>query len=194
VVSFIGVLCISVDGMISKWIGHTENNDDNYIGYPIFFAGVISVSFAAAFWSKHKNGVHWLVASWGRTFFGLLWGLLGSLIVDFNFPPEPFQPHYKFFAEMTSWKPFAGLLWMGILSGVIGVINVYFLIDKIGATMSQTTNYLIPAVGLIEGIFVASQWANHSWIFKGVQLLGTALVVIGLILTITFKKKLNLLN
>lgn len=70
---------------------------------------------------------------------GLLLHLMTSqilgLIIDFQWPSNPFPKHYAWFPILGTWQGLLVIGWLSIASGVIGFMCYFFLVARIGGVM-----------------------------------------------------------
>jgi len=104
-----------------------------------------------------------------------------SPTIDY-FLPVIGEPHYGFAVYLTQAESWIVIVWMGVGSGFIGVISYYYLVQKMGAEKALTSNYLVPVIGSLIGLFYFGEWHIYTVYDYIFQIGGTLIVVFGLVL------------
>jgi drug/metabolite transporter (DMT)-like permease len=137
---------------------------------------VAAISYAAgASYARHRVGrTHRYVVAGGTLVFAAIdmWALAlvadGGVIVP---------------AQVDT---LVAVLWLGILGSFVAYVLFFFLIERIGATMTTMVTYLFPVVGVALGVIFLDELLD-AWLVAG-----TALVVAGiLIVTLRYDARVS---
>jgi len=153
-----------------------------------FIVAVISLAFSTTYWStyghyvspkKEKIGV--FAAGLFRNIFGFF-ALVPFMLVTDYFIPFVGKPHWQFYEELQYGSSWATIMWMGIGPAYINVMSYYYLVQKMGAEKTLTTNYLVPVLGNIIGLVYLGEYKIYNAYDYVFQFGGAVVVVLGLIL------------
>jgi drug/metabolite transporter (DMT)-like permease len=137
---------------------------------------VAAISYAAgASYARHRVGrTHRYVVAGGTLVFAAIdmWALAlvadGGVIVP---------------AQVDT---LIAVLWLGVLGSFVAYVLFFFLIERIGATMTTMVTYLFPVVGVALGVIFLDELLD-AWLVAG-----TALVVAGiLIVTLRYDARVS---
>jgi len=153
-----------------------------------FVLAVLSLSFATTYWStygtyispkKEKIGV--FVAGIGRNFWGFWVMFVFMVTIDFYMPYSG-KPRFGFYTQFTEVRSWITIIWMSIGPAYLNVVCYYYLVQKMGAEKTLTTNFLVPVLGNIIGLVYDNEWTIYNAYDYIFQFGGAVVVVLGLIL------------
>jgi drug/metabolite transporter (DMT)-like permease len=128
-----------------------------------------------------KKKINALFGGLGRNVVSFLIMALFSPTIDY-FLPIIGKPHYGFESYLTLPQTWGDILWMAIGSGIVGVISQYYVVQQLGSEKALTSNYLVPVIGSLIGLFYYGEWKRYHYYDYIIQFGGTLVVVIGLLL------------
>jgi drug/metabolite transporter (DMT)-like permease len=191
-VGFIGAGIVVARPYLSALIGGNPLPTVNYVGeiwvLPVFIIGVISLAFSSTYWSNYgvytypaDTKVDVMVSSFARNFLGFVIMAVFAGTVDYYIPFTG-KPHFGFIDQFTKLETWLVTLWMGIGSGYIGVISYYHLLKTMGAERALTSNYMVPVIGGIIGLYDPGTRQSYVYYDYIIQFGGTVIVVLGLVI------------
>jgi hypothetical protein len=68
-------------------------------------------------------------------------------------------------------------LWLGIVSGVVAMLCLFYLIGSIGTAKTALFNYAFPIVGILEGALILQELDGQKPLSLGIQGAGVFFVV-----------------
>eukprot|EP00698_Gefionella_okellyi_P006045 TRINITY_DN154_c0_g1_i1.p1 TRINITY_DN154_c0_g1~~TRINITY_DN154_c0_g1_i1.p1 ORF type:complete len:460 (-),score=71.21 TRINITY_DN154_c0_g1_i1:59-1438(-) len=151
--------------------------------YFFFFSAATLWAVAGAFWKKFGGGIHFLFATWAQSCFATTYAWIAASIVDYNFGPPPFPPHWSYFGQSFR-EPhlWVGLLWTALLDGTGASIIHFYLYATVGPVLTTGTLCLVPPISSIEENAYLHEWAGKPALYISLLILGQVLLVFGLIL------------
>jgi len=190
-VGFIGAAIVVARPYLSALATHTqpkslEIQEPWVIGS--FLLAVLSLAFSTTYWStygtylspkKEKIGV--FVAGIWRNFFGFWVMFIFMVTIDY-FMPFTGKSHFGFYEELTQIRSWISIIWMTFGPAYINIIAFYFLVQKMGAEKTLTTNFLVPVLGNIIGLVYDNEWRIYNAYDYIFQFGGALVVIIGLVL------------
>lgn len=187
---FIGAIAVISKAWVDNLVTNTPATPTPYWTYIVFVLGVLSVAISSVFWDANKTifnkntnqytEINLLVSTFGRNFVGLVIATIFAVTLD-NFAPIVGSPHFESLGE-TIKSAYGDILWMGIGSGVFGVLSFYYLIQAIGPEKALAANFLVPVVGDSIAIVKLQLWNKYTAIDFALQIGGTLLVIYGMVL------------
>jgi len=190
-VGFVGAGIVVARPYLSALITHNPSKEltlENPWVIGSFIFAVISLSFSTTYWStygsftspkKEKIGV--FVAGVYRNFWGFWVMFIFMVTIDY-YMPFIGKPQFAFYTELTTSRAWITIMWMSVGPAYINVIAYYFLVQKMGAEKTLTTNFLVPVLGNIIGLVYDNEWRIYTAYDYVFQFGGAVVVVIGLIL------------
>jgi len=190
-VGFIGAAIVVARPYLSSRITH-QKEKSLVIGDPwvvgAFIFAVISLAFSTTYWStygnylspkKEKIGV--FAAGLFRNIFGFI-ALIPFMLVTDYFIPFVGKKHWEFYDQLQYSRSWSSIMWMGIGPAYINIITYYYLVQKMGAEKSLTTNFLVPVLGNIIGLVYLEEYKIYNAYDYVFQFGGAIIVILGLIL------------
>jgi drug/metabolite transporter (DMT)-like permease len=138
-------------------------------GDPAGLLGALAVVLAAisyavgASFARHRiRGTHRYVVAAGTLVFATIYMWLLALPADG-------------FVVPTTGEVLVAVLWLGLLGSFIAYVLYFFLIERLGATLSTMVTYLFPVVAVSLGVSLLGERLDAR------LLIGTALVLVGIV-------------
>lgn len=183
-------------------------NRYGFLALILFLSATMSKSVAAV-WAEQKLtapelGFKPFVVSWGQNTMGMLLSWLFVFISDlpfgFHAGSSQFDAGMKFFpfVRLTSVEDqlhdsffqrlptdeeqdtIFGLLYVGILASAATYIMQFILIREVGSVQSMLVNFIVPVVGLTEGVLLCGNWVGKGFFAIFFQILGVVFIFGGL--------------
>eukprot|EP01084_Bolivina_argentea_P023361 43576_1 len=88
------------------------------------------------------------------------------------------KTEFRFFAHLST-EQVVVLILLGVCSAGISAILYFWCLSVMGPVKVAFTAYLVPLIGLIEGIFVEGEWRNTSWLYKASEIVGLGFILLG---------------
>jgi drug/metabolite transporter (DMT)-like permease len=162
IIGFIGVVIVFIRPFISAVA--VNQSPSLVIEQPwvisSFLLAVLSISFSTTYWAtygyyispkKQKIGV-WITGL-ARNFFGFWVMFIFMVTIDYQMPYNG-KPHFGYYEKFTELRGWLMLLWLSLGPAFVNVIAYYYLIQKMGAEKTLTTNFLIPVLGNIVPLII----------------------------------------
>lgn len=185
-VGFLGVVLVAADKM-----GNGVTGEQSVLGgwaLGLFLSSALCKA-GASVWAEHRfdPAAHSsLTVAWAQTLAGMLISWVLSLSVDlpygFAVGPYKFKAGYEFWPCLLSWAPVLSLLYLGVFASAVSYVIQFVLIRNVGAVRQMCVNYVVPVVGMAEGVALRHNWQGKSWLTIFVQITGLVLVLLGMTL------------
>jgi len=168
--------------------------------YLICLGGVMSQACAVTLWKRFSKiilksdpkeilGVRELVGVWGQNVVTATLGIIGAFAWDWTYPPPHLAVHFMWIKNIGDWQSIFVLVWMSFVGAVIVSLCIFYLIGSIGASLTSAATCGYPIVALVEGIVFLKLWSKLELGGILMQVAGTLLVIIGLLVSLTLSRK-----
>lgn len=142
--------------------------------YIWMLVAVMSKAIASLFAQRHLSQVPVLWSAWGQTVLGACVTFFSAMIGDYALEPYPF--------DFTNVEPSAvwGLVYLGVFSSCFVYILQYWLIVRLGSVRQMFVDFMVPLVGLVEGVLILDEWKGEHTNVILLQLGGCAFIFVAL--------------
>jgi len=163
-------------------------NDTNSINEPelpiwscILFAiaGSALWGFQLSYWKKKKGDIPDNVGSSAPSVVGLIVDGILMFTVDYFVPPDKSPKGLLWFKDIT-WQSVIAILWLGIASGFVLQLCLFYLITRRGASLAALTQDIVPIVGLFVGVLFYQEWSGARFDLIVLDIIGLLLVVLAI--------------
>jgi len=179
IVGACGVIVVLVEDSLS------DTNKIKEPELPIWSCILFAVAGSAlwglqlSYWKKKKGDIPDMVGSSAPSVVGLIVDGVLMFTVDNLVPPDTSPKGLTWFNDIT-WQSVLAILWLGIASGFVLQICLFYLITRRGASLAALTQDLVPIVGLIVGVAFYGEWSGATFDLIVLDIIGLILVVLAI--------------
>ena len=181
--TIIGIIisCIGTAFMFEQELVHFTSKSMFHYGLIIMAACFYGGSKAYAKKYISGRGYDVTVVAFGTMLCACFVSVIMAMIVEFP------QSQFGFFGHVSAIQILL-LILLGVCSAGISAILYFWCLDVMGPVKVAFTAYLVPLIGVLEGVLVEHDWHHKSLLYKLSEIAGLILILFGFYLMKRSKK------
>ncbi|KAL0242408.1 hypothetical protein GEMRC1_004971 [Eukaryota sp. GEM-RC1] len=161
-------------------------------GYFLVVLACASYGWASVFGKRFLQGVPNALAVTCQLSFAALQCLVFAALYESKLSILELYKYPMMMVEQvmnSSTNAIISIFYVAIFASCFAYGLYFYLLKTIGAVRQTLVGYLLPFWGLMAGILVQNEWDGVSFIYKFLEILGTALIIMGVVVVQQEKKR-----